>query len=794
MNILFPAMLAGLLSLAIPVVLHLIARQKFPVIDFPTIRLLEGERRTNTLAPRLVDVPQLLLRLLVLLLIILAMSRFFSPWLSKAPATHNTIVVIDASASMTQLVEIPGKGKISLFDLAKQRAATILNNVEAPSRTSVILAGGATTIASPLEPGHQHAAESLAGIKPFDASGSGLVEAVATACDMLRGRREVSSQVIVLTDMRKSALNAAGQHDLQRIADANADLGSTLHILMVDLASKSTENLAITDAHIRGRQVMVGADAHVLTTITNTGTQEQTAKVALSVGERKEPSNKTVKIAPGSRAVVDLTARVNRATRTFARVSIEEDSYARDDHFDAPLPVVDSRRVLLVNGQSAASADAPTPGGAMAALSAGDGKGGTAAESKEPQIDGATILRFVLNPGRELGGTSNSGIDPVMVTAEAVAAQPLSKYEAVILYDVSGLSEQVMRDLTTFVSEGKSLLIIASGKTNAVNFNRSLAVGAGTERAALSPAQLGNDIEPEQPMEISLKDYSHPMLASFSDARRGDLSVIRFQKIRSLQAVPEDVSVILQTTTGQPLAIERKVGRGRIVLFTFGLELDRGNIARTRVFPPFVWRVVDYLTGQLKPLPPDQLVARTAAVLDVSETSFALTSNLELASSVSAAATSQPAGATSQPAGASAPAAPASADLALAASADRTVLIDGLAPGRYQLQKARAPSEKGQIVTYARGVTVQEDPRESDMTRASEADLKSRFGRSAQIVTGELPTSLVPTGGEFWKIFIYALLAAYAAEALIGFMTTAKREKQRAPGDPGSANAEGGAK
>lgn len=781
MNALFPAMLAGLASLALPIVLHLIARQRFPVQDFPTIRLLEGERRTNTLAPRLVDVPQLLIRLFLLLLIILAMSRLFAPWLSNAPATHNTVVVIDASASMMQVTQSPdGKGKTTLFELARKRAEAILSEVEAPSRTSVIVAGGSTTIVSPLEPGHAHAVGALAEIKPFDASGSGLVEAVATACDMLRGRREVSSQVIVLTDLRQSAFLAAGQRDLDRIVNANADLGGTLHVLMVDLASKATENLAISEAHIRGKQVMVGADAHVITTVTNTGTQEQTTKLALSVGERKEPANKTIKVAPGSTAVVDLTARVNRATRTFARVSIEEDAYARDDHFDVPLPVVDSRRVLLVSGQATPAADAPA-GNALAAL--GDSKTPAGTETKEPQIDGATILRFVLNPGRELGGTSNSGIDPVMVTADAVGAQPLSKYEAVVMYDVSGLPDQVMHDLSTFVSEGKSLLLICSGKTNAVSFNRSLAVASGTSKTALSPAQLGNDLEPELPFEVSLKDYSHPLLAPFADARRGDLSVIRFQKIRSLQSVPEDVSVIMQTTTGVPLAIERKVGRGRIVMFTFGVELDRGNLARTRVFPPFMWRAIDYLTGQLKAVPPDQLVARTQAVLDVGETNFALTSNLELVSQASASATSQPA--------ATQAASPA-VELQLPASPERTVLVEGLPPGRYSLQKARAPGEKSQIVTYARGVSVQEDPRESDMTRATESGLKQLFGKSTQIVDGDLPSGLVPRGGEFWKIFIYTLIVAYAAESIIGFLTTASREKSRAPGTAGQVDAEGG--
>ncbi|MGD0094463.1 MAG: BatA domain-containing protein, partial [Planctomycetota bacterium] len=85
MSLLAPAMLAGAAALAIPVVLHLIARHRFPVRDFPTIRLLQYERRTNVFAWKLVDLRQLLLRLLVLALLVLAMARLFSPALSSGP-------------------------------------------------------------------------------------------------------------------------------------------------------------------------------------------------------------------------------------------------------------------------------------------------------------------------------------------------------------------------------------------------------------------------------------------------------------------------------------------------------------------------------------------------------------------------------------------------------------------------------------------------------------------------------------------------------------------------------------
>jgi hypothetical protein len=121
--------------------------------------------------------------------------------------------------------------------------------------------------------------------------------------------------------------------------------------------------------------------------------------------------------------------------------------------------------------------------------------------------------------------------------------------------------------------------------------------------------------------------------------------------------------------------------------------------------------------------------------------------------------------------------------MTLSASADRTVLVDGLAPGRYLLQKGRAPGEKAQFVTYARGVTVATDPRQSDMTRVAPDDLTRMFGPNTRTIVGDVPTDLVPTGGEFWKIFVAGLLLAYAAEAILGFIATARREKERAPGE-----------
>ena len=109
MNFLNPIMLAGLIGLAVPIAIHMIARHRFPVRDFPAIRLLRIERRDNIFARRLVDPLQLLNRLLILALLALAMARLFSPTFSDRTAPRNLIIVMDASSSMRTPTTLEGE-------------------------------------------------------------------------------------------------------------------------------------------------------------------------------------------------------------------------------------------------------------------------------------------------------------------------------------------------------------------------------------------------------------------------------------------------------------------------------------------------------------------------------------------------------------------------------------------------------------------------------------------------------------------------------------------------------------
>lgn len=786
MSFLFPAMLVGLAGLSIPVILHLIARHKYPVQDFPTISLLRYERRDNAFARRLVDPWQLLLRLLVLALLVLAMSRLFSPTLSEDFAPRNLIVVLDTSASMgMESAAEEEEASTTPLAVSKVIAAKLLKDISLPSRCALVTAGDKITIVSPLGPDPAPAIESLETVEPGDGGGPGLLRAVARCCEMVRGRREVRSQIVILTDRRASAFESRNRRDSAVISGMQESMGDKLDIILMDLSTGRAENLAIVDSYLRGRQVRMGDDAHVVTTLKNHGEEARRTKLSMSVAGNPEPATKEIELAPGEEVVIDLTARVNRIIRSFAGLMIDgRDAAAHDDVYSVPFIVSSSRRILVVNGATDRETSITGEQDRMAAL----GSGGAVATIEEEVIDGAKILQYVLNPGRELGLAFGTGLDTTQVTPEAMPAQTLSKYDLVILYDVEKLAEETLQDLDNFVQEGRALLIFCSATVNPMEFNGSIAA-PGKDRQPLSPAKIGNDVVREPAAGVVVAGdspearfegvtYSPSLwLAPYHDRRRGDLSTVRFNKLRETIEVEQGANAMLQSTSGDVLAVEAARGQGRVVLLSFGVELSRGNLAMTKVFPLLTWRLVDYVTGMLNPKPPDMLVASTPAALDVSEAAFSFVNELELAR----ARSEGPAKAGADPKGEGDETGPAKADpdepIPLVVGDQHTVLVEGLPVGHYWLRKPGLPG-RARGTGYARPIVVNPDPGESSMKNISEGELREVLGDSMRLVPPERTAGLAPRGLEVWRWIVIALVAVYFIEALSAYVVGALRDKR----------------
>ena len=698
MAILNPLMLLGLAGLTVPIVIHLIARHRFPVQNFPSLRLLRVEKRTNVFAWLLVDPWQLLLRLLVLALLVFAMCRFFTSWPQTAPAPQNMVIILDASASMRCRTQ--EGGETSLFDLARDNAKALLENAPPLSRTAVVVVGDRLQPLTFLGEESAKAIAALASVRPGESSGPGLICGLAEACRILRGRREVRSQIVVLSDMRASAFARRQQEDLRLIAEVSREQGAAWDMAFVDLAPPAA-NVAIIDAHLRGGEARVGDDARILVRVRNESAEESKTEIRLAIAGRDAGESRQIVLPSAAEAVVEMTAPINRPMQTVAEVRLHgHDHMPWDDRRLLPLRVAEICRVLVVRGSAKTEA---------ALVKLGDFAAHPPADSPTPapELDGPSILRFALNPGRELGASYSTGIETATAAVENLASQPLSKYDVVVLYDVDTLPEKAVDDLDAFVRGGKGLLIIPGSSAAPMRFNRSFAT-AVPNRQPLAPAYLGNDRDLAAPAGIAAEATGHPLLRFFRDRSQGDLSVIRFAKLREWLHLEGGAEIAARADNSMPLIITSRRELGRVMLLAFSLELERGNIARTRVFPPLLWRMIAYLGDRDRPRQPDILTATTPAVLDVSEKEFALETALSLAR---IALADGEAGATST--------------LEIPIANERTLFVDGLPAGGYLLQKPRRGSA---AVVSGRPLAVVPDSAESMMAKIDVAALRDLLG------------------------------------------------------------------
>lgn len=145
MTFVFPILLGGLALAGLPILLHLIMRQKPKTLPFPAFRFLMQRRRTNLRKLRLRHLLLLAFRVLLIVLICLALGRprVFNQGLnlsSERPVA--AVLVFDTSPSMAY----QSSDKRSRLDEAKKRGQEFVT--ELPEGSRVVILDSATTVGS----------------------------------------------------------------------------------------------------------------------------------------------------------------------------------------------------------------------------------------------------------------------------------------------------------------------------------------------------------------------------------------------------------------------------------------------------------------------------------------------------------------------------------------------------------------------------------------------------------------------------------------------------------------------
>jgi hypothetical protein len=580
---LYPLMLLGLAGLAVPIILHLIQRQRLKPQVLATTQFLDPQDVANAFAPVPRDLLQLLLRLLLLGLFVLLMSRLLVSTDITGPRTLS--VILDGSLSMQRKWE----GEQTLFARQKSQVLQLIDSLGPDDRLALTLVGDRVI----EENGYTRDKEALRQLaesfEPTEGGGLGVVPAVRRAVGQLGSRREVNGAVIVFSDLLKADFAAYTGDGVPEPRKALAT--GRVQLMLVDEHPPHGPNLSIERARFSPERVYVGASSRMTAVVRNHTDQEQTTQVRLSEGEQAD-APRSLTLQPGEAAHIDLVHRFESPIDSACRVEIEDDVLPADNRFHVPMRIRDRRQVLLVAP--------PGPGGA---------------EERGLDLGHKTVdlLAYALNPGEALGRGAGTYVTVKRVSPQGLVRVSLPIYSLVILYGLTDIPEQSAKDLTAFAENGGGVWLIPEGNLSPVRFNEGFAPLLGD--FAMGALKMADPVQTVGRDEAAL---GSPLLLPLLREEWGNPREIHFGQYYAVQALGA-AKIALRAGNSDPLAVLVPRGRGRVFVQLFSGALEGGSLPRSTAFVPLVQQLAASLGRGGEGERPDTLRVGDVGHLDLPE-------------------------------------------------------------------------------------------------------------------------------------------------------------------------------
>ena len=197
---------------------------------------------------------------------------------------------------------------------------------------------------------------------------------------------------------------------------------------------------------------------------------------------------------------------------------------------------------------------------------------------------------------------------PEVIGDSAFPEANLDNYRLVILANVAAsmLPKEKIQALVQYVKQGGSLIIFCGDRIDPAIYNREL--------GELLPMALGEPVgsgDPEGAKEtLNDKDLEHPAIAKFKGVK--GLSLAQLQTFKRFKFIPKDaaevkdpaapkeakdpkdkskddsIRTVLSYDNGDPAAVEKKLGEGRVIVFGTSADKSWNNWPTKADYMPLV--------------------------------------------------------------------------------------------------------------------------------------------------------------------------------------------------------------
>lgn len=543
MTFLNSALLAALSLGLIPILIHLLNRQRFKQVDFPTLRFLQEMQRQKMRRVRVRQWILLALRTLAVLALVMAMARPVlrseASLIGGGDTRTSVILVLDRSASMS--TESAGGTRYRELQV---RAQELIQSLGSNDEIQIVWADAVPQIFPDSPTQHRTLIrETIESSVVTEASGS-LTDAVGVARSLLGQSQNLLKEVYVLSDFSGSAWP-------EKLPDTPI-LPDDVRLYMVKLGSTNSDNVGVTSAEITSRLIAPGRPVELSFTVVNSGSDDSNDRIVSVYLDGRRVAQTRVSVRSGESRTEQIRFVPESVGDLAGYVRLEDtDAFAGDD----------LRRYVL-----------RVPARLNTAVAGFDGPA-------------RRLTALALDPS----GRGESFVHTLELTSQQLESEDWSAFDAIFIVDAPAFSGAFAERVRAYMQSGRGIFI-AGGPNFDIRAHASWMQEIGL------PAPINVESLGDPGAKWSKVDLDHPLFEGIFQEKPADVSP-DFRTKFALSKGSSTAAGVIEGASGTQFMVEVTQGRGRALFLTSSPDPEWSTLYRAGIFSPLMTGSAAYLAG-----------------------------------------------------------------------------------------------------------------------------------------------------------------------------------------------------
>lgn len=564
----------GTLAFTVPLVIHLLNRSQFRVVEWGAMSFLERQPQLNSRRIEWRHLLLLLLRCLIPIFLALAMARpFISSWSFLGTSEPIALaLVMDDSLSM-QSKAADGQTR---WQLAVAQAKQLISSLPEGSDAQLILAGRPPYRWESTNP--EIFLEALQ-TRPSVAGPTDWIAATRLGLDWFNRQPLTRRQLVILSDFQKNDWmdRPNVSTDLKQLLNEQivAPIFSTVNIASsAETGSdpRSFTNCSIGEVVLTPRWIAEGQTVTASCTIHNhSSIPVESLEILAQIDDQKYDSQIII-IGPNSTTKFTLRFPARSIGWHVLKLEIsKKDDLDFDNVKQVPFLVQAKSPVVLIDGNL----------------------------RQGPMESESDFLRLALAPFSFSTNAGSDYFDGRVMTLEQWRERSEEPAQAIAVCNVPVLDPGSTQALRSFAEKGGGVIVFLGNRVDLESWNRSPTINDG----GLRFVNMNTEIDEPSPSEakgvaIDLERMQGSFFEGLSQASRDSLGTISVNRYTSLITLPDtNPDCIASFTNGEPWILRHSLGQGSIwIVSTSWNEVDT-NLPSRPVFVPLVQSLFHTVTG-----------------------------------------------------------------------------------------------------------------------------------------------------------------------------------------------------